>query len=152
CPSCSGAGCSGASIPAPRCATRSACRGRRTGSSRRCPTRRLGRLRYSGIVRIALGSGRVEGLGAPLVERGIESEATHRVRVGAERLAEGPRLGFAGFDHGLGRGLVEALVSDPDAAERGLELRADAVFAQLLARADEGETALAELTRQIRER
>ena len=47
--------------------------------------------------------------------------------------------------------LVEALVGDVDAAECLLELRPDAVVAQRLAGADEGETALAELARQIAE-
>src|SRR6185312_5729215 len=101
------------------------------------------------IIRVARGAASIEGIRLGCVERCCGQEARGQVGVGDEKLAEGDGVRRPGIERFLGTFAGEALVGDVDAAERGLELRAYAVGAHVLAGADESDPASAELSGDV---
>src|SRR5471032_3016390 len=103
------------------------------------------------VVSVAAGARVVEGFRYPGVERRVQLQTAHQVRVRDVGLAEGNRVGHAGVQYLLGDGLVHLFVDDVDAAEFLFQQRAKAVGAQRFARADEGNLAAAQFARDVAE-
>src|SRR5882757_6727972 len=103
------------------------------------------------VVGVAFGAGGVEGCGVGTVEGAAFGEASGKIGVRDEELAEGYGVGFVFVEELLAGVLVDGFVGDEDSAEDFLEAWADAVGADVFAGGDEGEIAFAELAGDVSE-
>ena len=83
------------------------------------------------------------------IERRIARKASRQIGVGDKELAKGYSVRFAILDNLISQRLIVLFVCNVDSAELFLELRTQSVRSEVLARAQKGKPASAELTRHV---